>query len=308
MLPLCTQGLRLQRMVLLRWFACALVALQSQAALQNITIDDTFGDPLSGQKIVYQPAGAWNTIDCVPCTARPDTALAFNGTWHDGTFYPAPGSNDFPNTPLSASVTFNGTAVYVICILARTTATPFGDSNMTFVIDGNVADTFVKPAPGTTGFDYNVTVYSNPSLEPGTHTITIQNGHVNGPKSIMIIDRIIYTTDIPDLKPTRFNNAGVIAGAVVGSVVFVLAVALLLVLLYRTRRRRLNEKHEDHQIHPFIALNPPTSYGASSADRPHVSSGPSNTSISPADAPPAYDHPSVGPSSKGRSVYRTERL
>ncbi|KAF5377227.1 hypothetical protein D9615_006346 [Tricholomella constricta] len=244
-----------QRLGLLRIIFITLLVLQSQAALQNITIDDTVADPLSGQKIIYQPTGAWNSgADCIRCTARPDESEAFNGTWHDSTFNSLPGSNDYPNTVISASAAFNGTAVYVVCILARTTSGPTGNSDMTFLIDGDIVGTFVKPAPGTTGFDYNVTVYSNTSLAPGTHTITVQNGHVNGPKSLVILDRIVYTTNIPGDQPSK-TNTGAIAGAVVGSVVFSLAVVLLLLFLYRNRRRRLNDKSKDHQINSFPPNN-----------------------------------------------------
>jgi hypothetical protein len=86
-----------------------------------------------------------------------------------------------------------GTAVYVQCVLARTINSPSGNSDMSFFIDGSLVGTFVRPAPGTTGYDYDQTVYFNTTLSPGSHTIRIQNGHVDGRKSLLILDRIIYT-------------------------------------------------------------------------------------------------------------------
>lgn len=64
---------------------------------------------------------------------------------------------------------------------------------MSFYIDQQLVGTFVQSAPGTSGYQYNVTVYANSALTYGTHTLTIQNGHVNGPKSLVLLDRIIYT-------------------------------------------------------------------------------------------------------------------
>lgn len=88
---------------------------------------------------------------------------------------------------------FTGTAVYVFCTLALTTASPDGDSDMTFYIDGSIVGTFVHSAPGTSGYEYNVSVYSNTSLSPGFHNLVLQNGHTNGEKSLMIFDYITYT-------------------------------------------------------------------------------------------------------------------
>ena len=62
-----------------------------------------------------------------------------------------------------------------------------------FSIDGNQVGTFTRTVPGTSGYVYNVAVYSNGGLTYGSHTITIQNGRIGGEASVMLIDRIIYT-------------------------------------------------------------------------------------------------------------------
>jgi len=64
---------------------------------------------------------------------------------------------------------------------------------MSFYIDGQLTGTFVKQAPGTDGYDYNVPVYVNESLSPGFHKLVLQNGHVDGFKSLVILDKIIYS-------------------------------------------------------------------------------------------------------------------
>ena len=100
-----------------------------------------------------------------------------------------------------------GIAVYVQCALALTKTSPTGDSDMTFFIDGEQAGTFVKEAPGTPGYEYKVIVFSATGLQPQQHTLTIANGHVDGPKALILLDAIIYTsvvfslTYLPSVHP-----------------------------------------------------------------------------------------------------------
>jgi hypothetical protein len=81
----------------------------------------------------------------------------------------------------------------VFCALALTAAGPSGNSDITFSIDGQVAGSFSRPAPNLPGYEYNVLVYSNPSLQPGPHELNIINGKVNGTKSLIILDRVVYS-------------------------------------------------------------------------------------------------------------------
>ena len=74
----------------------------SSAVLVNRTIDDQFGDPITSTYPVYSPVGDWQQgATCSDCAIKPDVSKAFDGTWHDSTFYPG-------STPKSVSVTFNG--------------------------------------------------------------------------------------------------------------------------------------------------------------------------------------------------------
>ena len=87
-----------------------------------------------------------------------------------------------------------GTAMYVFCALAESSTSPDGDSNMSFYIDGDLKGTFVKIAPGNVGvYDYNVPVFAIDSLTPEEHNFTLQGGHVNGFKSLVLLDRMVYT-------------------------------------------------------------------------------------------------------------------
>ncbi|KAK7468602.1 hypothetical protein VKT23_003106 [Stygiomarasmius scandens] len=221
------------------------------AVLVNRTIDDTLPDS-TGASITYLPDGAWNDgTSCRRCTAKPDSGQMSSGTWHDGTFNSKPGSNGFPNQVLNASTIFNGTSVYVFCALSRPKASPSGNSDMTFYIDGQLVGTFSKLAPGGDGFDYNVPVYVNESLSPGFHKLVLQNGHVNGPSSLVILDRMVYSFDngtetgsSATASPTggpssQSGSSPSNTGLIVGSVVAVSVVATLLGVCFLMRRRRL---------------------------------------------------------------------
>jgi len=94
------------------WLALFLLTFtfhRALAALVNVTIDDTNGDPLTGAQFVYTPPTSWNIGQaCVGCTAHPDPELLYDQTWHDGTFNPVAGSNNNPNQPIFATIDFNG--------------------------------------------------------------------------------------------------------------------------------------------------------------------------------------------------------
>ncbi|KAJ3788331.1 hypothetical protein GGU10DRAFT_262979 [Lentinula aff. detonsa] len=159
----------------------------------NVTVDD------NDHSILYSPAGAWNArsaaLSCSACTAQPDPTKMVSGTWHDSTFYPIDGgTHDIPNTPLFANLTFNGSAVYVFCALAESVKSPDGNSDMAFYVDGQLMGSFVKPALGINNtYEYQFPVFSANSLAPGEHTLVLQNGHVNGTQSLVLLDYIVYT-------------------------------------------------------------------------------------------------------------------
>lgn len=70
--------------------------------LFNVSIDDTFGDPVAGNHITYAPNGVWQQNVCPGCSVQLDPSLAFNSTWHFAT------SDGSTATPVTASVQFSG--------------------------------------------------------------------------------------------------------------------------------------------------------------------------------------------------------
>ena len=95
-----------------------LSASATLAGSVNVTVDDTYGDTNTGGQIAYGPAGSWNVGQtCTTCTARPNVAQAFDGSWHDATFYPTDstaGSN--LGSLVTASYVFNGTPAFGVYV------------------------------------------------------------------------------------------------------------------------------------------------------------------------------------------------
>ena len=68
-----------------------------------------------------------------------------------------------------------------------------GYSDMSFLIDYEPAGSFARAPQGGVLFDYNVLVFANDTLPLANHTLTIQNGHVGGPKSLVLLDYVVYS-------------------------------------------------------------------------------------------------------------------
>lgn len=76
----------------------------ADAVLINRTIDDEYGDPITGIMPVYNPPDAWaQGAKCPGCGAQPSPNLAFNGTWHDSTYFASVGGPAH-----SIAISFNG--------------------------------------------------------------------------------------------------------------------------------------------------------------------------------------------------------
>lgn len=75
------------------------------AVVTNRTIDNDFGDSVTGEKPVFLPTTvrAWEGRECIGCKVQPDKALAFNGTWNTATYSPE------RTGPISIDLTFKGT-------------------------------------------------------------------------------------------------------------------------------------------------------------------------------------------------------
>jgi hypothetical protein len=99
------------------WFACFIPIPIVLSALVNVTIDNKFGDPLTGTQFSYSPNGAWfDGPGCMDCSANPDPTMAFDHNWIEGTFDPLSGIIAFPNVVLTASVNFTGELLWLFVV------------------------------------------------------------------------------------------------------------------------------------------------------------------------------------------------
>ncbi|KAJ8522806.1 hypothetical protein ONZ45_g665 [Pleurotus djamor] len=117
---------------------------------------------------------------------------------------------------------------------------------MQFFLDGQLAGAFTHNPPGTLGYDYNVTVFSKISLEPGEHELRIQNGRIGGPTALILLDAIIYTQNVDDVDDAAIGDQKVastparsrVIPVAIGSTVGALLVLGLSVFFYLRHRRR----------------------------------------------------------------------
>ncbi|EIN10606.1 hypothetical protein PUNSTDRAFT_112429 [Punctularia strigosozonata HHB-11173 SS5] len=252
------------------------------AAVTNRTIDDEQGDALTGLKPVY--SGSFNYgPECTGCFVQPDASRAFDNSWHDTTIDPP--DTTFP----SVTLTFNGTAIYVFCIVPNTVMYATTMANMTFTLDGDLVGTYFHEPSTSTDFEYNVPVYTNKSMDNVQHTLKLEaQAGTNG--SYLSFDYAIYTfddtpttTSASSVGPTPSHETssnsptassgsdhksapiGAIVGGVVGGVALV--VALLLVFFCLRRRGKHSgidtvrpARHGEHaeldeaaiKIEPFV--------------------------------------------------------
>jgi hypothetical protein len=99
--------------VYVRWRAPTLLALlvttpilSVHAGAVNRTIDDQYGDNVTGLKPIYFPEKEWNYgPECLTCIIRPDIGLLHNGSWHETQTAPA---------DVSRSMTLTFTGKYIV--------------------------------------------------------------------------------------------------------------------------------------------------------------------------------------------------
>ncbi|KAI5117401.1 hypothetical protein M0805_004623 [Coniferiporia weirii] len=234
-----------------------LLSPTSLADSVNVTIDDQFGDPTNGQHIFYEPSEAWKVGQtCTDCAAKlSPVSDVYLGTWMDSTFYPAGDASVSTSGQIStASVSFVGTAVYVICILTGSTPLLDGNTDMTFKIDDVTTGVFEKQLNPSATYLFNQTVFAQTGLPNTLHTITIESG-LAGQAALVLLDSIIYTADdsssttssssapSPSASTTSdinqsvgSTNIGVIVGPIVAAAA-VLGVSIALFVFLRRRRR-----------------------------------------------------------------------
>ncbi|CAL1696644.1 unnamed protein product [Somion occarium] len=169
------------------------------AILVNVTVDDSGPDPITGTQIVYAPPNTWSIgSNCSGCVAHPDPNAVFDRTWHEGTF--SPGASNI----LTATFTFQGSALYVNCILSPNLDE---NSDMSFFLDGQFVGSFFQPPNSNPNFGYNFTVYTNSSIPYGNHTFTLQNGRIGGATSLVLLDSIVYSYDPSQIPASSLTGS-----------------------------------------------------------------------------------------------------
>ncbi|KAF9065722.1 hypothetical protein BDP27DRAFT_1158811, partial [Rhodocollybia butyracea] len=104
----------------------------------NRSIDDTFGDSVTGQKPVFLPTtpGVWANQSCTGCAIHPPTSEAFDGTYTATTYNSTLGY-------ISITFDFIGTAVYIFFILANNPPSRItGITAANFTLDGALVGNF----------------------------------------------------------------------------------------------------------------------------------------------------------------------
>ncbi|EJF67361.1 hypothetical protein DICSQDRAFT_165186 [Dichomitus squalens LYAD-421 SS1] len=254
---------------------CLLVwILPLTAALQNVTIDDTIGDPITGLIPAYAPSNKWALgQQCSTCNIHSgttngtiDLGQVFNGTWHDSTY--SVGDPDH-----TVSVSFNGISVYVYNIIANDLPGTTTFTNLTFWIDNEVVGSFTHSPENTEAFFYSQAVYVNETLPNGLHSLVMHAGGAS--ESLILFDRIVYTSQddpsstssaasssspsqsSPTSQALSSHSAGKSStpvGAIVGGVVGGVGVIVLLGLLVFCLRRKRDAAHrpDADRVDPFI--------------------------------------------------------
>ncbi|KAJ7838089.1 hypothetical protein B0H14DRAFT_2790061 [Mycena olivaceomarginata] len=218
---------------------------------RNITVDDQNGDPSNGYQIIYEPKDAWisNGIGGCPNCTMPNSNRPFmkHMAWNG-------------SVPINASFAFFGADSSRDSVFIKLNAEFNGSGfiEMTFDIDGVRSGNF-SHSPKGTGNDYNFNnvVFASQQLSLQNHSLTIHNGFVGGPTSLVILDSITYTTeDVASASQTPIKTAtgvssnnssrtlqvGPARKMVLAVLLPVLVVACIALLWLFVRRRRLSRR------------------------------------------------------------------
>ncbi|EJD35801.1 hypothetical protein AURDEDRAFT_175140 [Auricularia subglabra TFB-10046 SS5] len=123
-------------------------------------------------------------------------------------------------------MTFNGTEVYVFCVLVNNIDITIQDTRLQFHLDGAPVGSFFHQADLTTStYLYNQLVFQSQSLPLEEHMLEVINTATEDQTrgSLVLFDYVIYTI-------------GAIVGGIVGGVVALAAVLIILWRLIKSRR------------------------------------------------------------------------
>ena len=178
-----------------------------------VIVDDEYGDEMTSSRPHYteesNPNGGWHQGNgCESCIATgidTTSGQVQNSTWHDATGgrnsnlsieYNFTGeliSENSPQLGAKKSVIGYGVAAYFILAgrnLYNPTRLVIADTALTFFIDGELVDSFTHNSTLAENYLYNVSVYSNSTLENKNHTFQIRAK--DGVDSLMLFDYVTY--------------------------------------------------------------------------------------------------------------------
>ncbi|KAJ6476364.1 hypothetical protein C8R45DRAFT_834097 [Mycena sanguinolenta] len=262
------------------------------SAPSNRTIDDYYGDSVTGALPTYGPSiSEWNVNNnCTTCFVQPDIAQMVNHSWHDTT-------HERTTLFIIAVSSYSGTAIYFFGVVPNTVPNSITVANLTFSLDGAFAGSYTRIPDSTTSiFLYSVPMLALADLSNTTHTL-IAEAQI---QSLLIFDYAMYTWVLgiflsavdTGLIVSRFDDgsavttsAGTSASSsashptstsaaspskshiptaiMVGSICGVLAFVLACALIW-CRRRRIRRYRNVPQLEPDAFVADPPSYASSS--------------------------------------------
>ncbi|KAG6885300.1 hypothetical protein C0993_003461 [Termitomyces sp. T159_Od127] len=274
-----------------------------RAIATNRTIDDTFGDLVTGVKPIYVP-NPWQGPECSGCSIKPPTEKAFMQTYSAFTYM----EEKMPS--MSIQFSFQGTAVYVYFILANSVNDGVTTETLCdFLLDGKNVSTFHHIPTSSPNFDFNALAFNRTNLTNINHELKILTSGVNrhlftsfdyaeytfddtvptAPASSSVTQQETPTT-IPTSSGTSHSTPiGVVVGGVVGGIVILGIILLIFLWILRQRRRQLSLsaiQNVDVEFTNTIFTLPASTQGTF-RDRHTFMTAVSNPR--PPTLPPAYD-------------------
>ncbi|KAM5535827.1 hypothetical protein V8D89_010445 [Ganoderma adspersum] len=230
-------------------FLLGLLTIASAAQLSNRTIDDEYGDSVTGTLPDY--FGPWVEGAQCRCSIRLDTTNLFRGTWHGI----ATSSNE-DRIP-TITLRFTGVAIYVYNVLANSvlSANFATGTRLAFTLDDAPDGHFQHNPTSSTQFLFNRLVYSHTGLVNAEHVLVIQSDA----GSLCMFDYALFTfsnegepaivkvfhwTDTEPCLPSQLQGeqrstpplGAILGGSIGGAAAVIVLLAALLVYLRAKRR------------------------------------------------------------------------
>ncbi|KAM5534419.1 hypothetical protein V8D89_011886 [Ganoderma adspersum] len=173
------------------FLALSLLAALVNSEPSNVTIDDEFGDEMTGLMPIYFPAEDWELgFACISCPINffetpLDMSQIYLSTWHEATHEAGGGET-------TITVSFTGTTVYVYHIVANSIPDVTTLTKLSFVLDGDVVGEYDHTPDSSGTILYNVPVFVSTGLANTGHTLVIRG---EGLESLLLFDYVMYTSE-----------------------------------------------------------------------------------------------------------------